>query len=195
MYRIGLFLLGLAVLAPTASHGQNWQEFEDLNDRFSVNFPGEPMVEEISYMLEDGMTIPATRYSVRSGEEYYAVTVVDFWDHYDGFDTTIQGSMAHAATQFRRNADSIEDITYDAYMRIDRIPGHALQIRKEDGGLLYVLIVLHQDENLQARRLYITEAHVPEGVPPPGLFQQSFEVLDPSGQDIRYEADGLTLQD
>jgi hypothetical protein len=195
MYRIGLLLLGLATLIPTASHGQNWREFEDLEDRFSVNFPGEPVVEEISYMLEDGMTIPARRYSVRTGEEYYAVTVVDFWGHYDAFATTILGSMAHAATQFRRNADSIEDITYDAYMRVDRIPGHALQIRTPEGGRLYVLIVLHQDENLQARRLYITEAQVSEGVPPPGLFQQSFEVLDSSGQDIRYEADGLTLQE
>lgn len=198
IYRVHVFtavLLVSSFVYPHMAVAQNWTQYVNVEDRFSVNFPDDPMVEPIEYSTEDGMMIPARRYTATNGEERYAVTVVDFYDHYDAYDTTIQGSMAHAANRFRRQVERIEDITYDAYMRIDRIPGHALQINTADGGFLYVLVVLHQDENLDARRLYITEAQVPAGSPPPGLFQQSFEVLDPDGNDIRYSADGLTRTD
>jgi hypothetical protein len=177
--------------AQTAA-AQNWMRYPMIEDRFSINFPNEPELETIAFTSEDGMMIPARRYSATSEEERYVVTVVDFYDHYDANDTTVQGSMAYAADLIRRRVERIDQITYDAHMRIDRIPGHALQITPPDGGFLYVLILLHQDESLNARRLYITEAQVPAGVPPPGLFQQSLEILDAEGADIRYAPDGLT---
>jgi hypothetical protein len=191
MSRFALLLSALLALPVTAA-AQNWQQFKSIEDRFSVNFPGDPVLSETTFTAEDGNAIPARLWSARSGEEYYAVTVVDFEPHYEPHNTTVQGSMADAATEFRRRVPSMENITYDGAMRIDRIPGHTLQIRKPEGGFLYVLLVLHQDEELNAQRLYITEADVPPGVPPPGLFQQSFEVLDETGVDIRYSPDGLT---
>ncbi len=153
------------------------------------------MVEEITYMIEDDVTIPARRWSVQLADEYYVVTTVDFADHYEAHDTTVQGSMAHAATNLRRIARLTEDITHDSYARYDRIPSHLLHINKPGGDRLYALIVLHQDEKLDARRLYIIEAHVTEGAPPPGLYQQSFEVFDETGQALRYEPDGRTRQE
>ncbi len=195
MRHSALVSLFLIFLVPTAGHTQAWQEFVTIEDRFRVYFPDQPMVEEITYMIEDDVTIPARRWSVQLADEYYAVTTVDFADHYAAHDTIVQGSMAHAATNLRRIARLTEDITHDSYARYDRIPSHLLHINKPDGDRLYALIVLHQDETLDARRLYIIEAHVHEGAPPPGLYQQSFEVFDATGQALRYEPDGRTQQE
>jgi hypothetical protein len=40
---------------------------------------------------------------------------------------------------------------------------------------------------LNIRRLYIVEATVPRGYPPPGLFQQSLGMLDANGARMRFE--------
>jgi hypothetical protein len=40
---------------------------------------------------------------------------------------------------------------------------------------------------MHENRLYILEGTVPEGSPPPGLFQQSLQFLDKDGNKIRYQ--------
>ena len=195
MRHAALVFFCLILLFPTAGHTQAWQEFVSVEDRFRVYFPDTPTPEEITYAIEDGMTIAARRWSAQWNDQYFAVTVVDFADHYPPHDTIVQGSMAHAATNIRRMTRLTEDITHDSYARYDRIPSHLVTINKPDGDRLYGLIVLHQDEALDARRLYIVEAHVPANAPPPGLYQQSFEVLDDAGVALRYEPDGRTRQD
>jgi hypothetical protein len=190
---ISLFL-GLLLFASGAARAQEWQEFTSIEDRFHINFPGQPVLDIVDYLSEDGVTIPARRWSARKGDETYSVTVVDFAPYHEFHDPRIYSSMAHAATNFRRQVTLTKDITYDAAMRMNRVPGHALQIRKPDGGLLFVLVVLHQDEKLDTRRLYITEAHVPAGRPPPGLFQQAFEVTNAAGESIRYTNDGREIE-
>ena len=184
-----------ALISASPALAQGWLQFTSIEDRFSVNFPEEPAEEEFTYITADETEVPARIYSAMEGQSRYVVTAIDFAEHYEPHATTVQGSMARAAARFRQSVAHTDAITYDAYMRIDRIPGHALQIRKPDGGLLYVLILLHEDENLDAQRLYITEAHVPPGAPPPGAFQQSFQVLDAEGNDIRYSPDGLSRVD
>ena len=65
MHRAALVSLFLIFLVPTAGHTQTWQEFVSIEDRFRVYFPGDPMLEEIMYMVEseaifaDDVTIPA----------------------------------------------------------------------------------------------------------------------------------------
>ena len=184
----------LLMLFLSAATAQDWHEFTSIEDRFGTNFPGQPGLETVMYATEDGMAIPARRWSARRGQEYYAVTVVNFAPHYDFYEPRIWSSMAHAATQFRRMVPLTKDVTYDAQMRMNRVPGHALQINKQDGGRLFVLIVLHQDPQLDTRRLYIAEAHVPAGAPPPGLFQQAFGVTDATGKMIRYNNAGLEIE-
>jgi hypothetical protein len=193
--RIFGLLPGILTLVLSAgAFAQVWAEFTSIEDRFMTNFPGTPTLENIMYTTEDGPQIPARRWSARKGQEYYAVTVVNFAPHYDFWEPRIWSSMAHAATQFRRTVPMTRDITYDAQMRMNRVPGHALQINKQDGGRLFVLIVLHQDPMLDTRRLYIVEAHVPSGAPPPGLFQQAFGVTNPQGEMIRYTNDGREIE-
>ena len=54
------------------------------------------------------------------------------------------------------------------------------QLLNPDGARTFAAIHRH------GTRLYILEATVPKGAPPPGLFQQSLEFLDENGKPIRY---------
>ena len=74
-------------------------------------------------------------------------------------------------------------MTYDGWTDNDKIEGHQLQITNPDQSRSFVAIFLH------ASRLYILEGTVPQGHPPPGLFQQSLRILDAEGRRIRYTLD------
>ena len=85
--------------------------------------------------------------------------------------------MAYAAWNLRQRGG---EITYDAYHYINLIEGHQLQMTNSDQSRTFAAIYLHDS------RLYIVEATVPAGSIPPGLFQQSLEILNEDGNRIRY---------
>ena len=89
----------------------------------------------------------------------------------------ILGAVAYAAWNIRKQGG---EVTYDSWAHYDRIYGHQLQITNPDRSRTYAGIFFH------ARRLYILEATVPPGSPPPGLFQQSLNILDEDGWRVRY---------
>ena len=156
---------------------QDWIEYVDRAERFSVNFPGEPTVRDTTYISEHGATLPARVYTAQGGPVRYSMTVVN----YAKADATdFRGSMAWEAWSFRKRGG---EITYDAFTQTDRIEGHQLQITNADKSRTFVAIHLH------ARRLYTLEATVPPGWPPPGDFQQSLVILDEQGNRIRYNLD------
>ena len=86
----------------------------------------------------------------------------------------------HEAWKVRRRGG---EITYDAFAQTDRIAGHELYITNADESRTLVRLFLH------AKRLYILEATVPRGAPPPLLFPQSLQILDEKGDRIRYQVD------
>ena len=177
--------------------------FTDRSQYFSVNFPGEPQITEISYDSEYGATLPAKVYSVRNGESLHSVTVVDFTDaariYQELPDRTDEGnnaalwlydqraSVAYAARAFRLRGG---EVTYDAWHHIDLVEGHQLQITNPDQSRTYASMYLHNG------RLYVLEATVPPGSLPQGLFQQSLTFLDEGGNRIRYrlEPNGHTTR-
>ena len=177
--------------SPGSAFAQSWSEFFSLQDRFQIGFPGEPSVEEFGYAAVDGSMFPARRYFVNEGEQTYAVISVDFASAYDFANASdreemvVLGAIAHAATNYRQRGE----VTYDAYTRYDRLPGHKLQIAEPDGRLLYVSIILHEDHTMDARRLYILEAGAPEGAPPPLAFQGTFYITDENLERISYDTD------
>jgi len=64
---------------------------------------------------------------------------------------------------------------------IDLIEGHQLQLTNNaDKSRTFIAIYLHDN------RLYISEGTVPDGDPPPGLFQQSLGFVDRDGNGVRY---------
>lgn len=180
MRLVRLVAAALVLFASGPSFAQGWIEYVSRADFFSVNFPGEPQVQNITYPSEYDAIFPARVYTYADGPNRYSVTVVD----YTGADVTVvQGSIAYAAWNFRKRGG---EVTYDAFAQVDRIEGHQLQITNGDKSRTFVAIHLH------ARRLYILEATVPQGSPPPGQFQQSLVILDEEGKRIRYglDADG-----
>ncbi|MCZ6474919.1 MAG: hypothetical protein O6700_01200 [Gammaproteobacteria bacterium] len=173
---------------------ENWMTYIDQSQFFSVNFPAEPDVREISYPSEYGAIFPAHVYTVQNGRNFYSVTVVDFTDGQQIYlelpDKTDEASaaglwlydqrasVAYAARNFRLRGG---EVTYDAWHHIDLVEGHQLQITNPDQSRTYAGIYLHNS------RLYILEATVPAEELPQGLFQQSLSFLDENGNRIRYQ--------
>ena len=193
-----LRFLTLAVLLTFSGHSraQGWVEYINREDSFIVNFPGTPEVREITHRSAFDAIFPARIYTVERDTGVHSITVVDYRDseriHSERTDRTeanssssvwvtdVRASVAHAAQGFRTRGG---EVTYDAWADIDKIEGHQLQITNPDGSRSFIGIHLH------ASRLYILEATVPAGAPPPGLFQQSLGILDEEGRRIRYRID------
>ena len=195
--------LALAGIVLSSEHclAQNWRVYSDQADRFSVNLPGEPEIEEAVYESELNARFPARVYSVRNSSGLFAVTVVDFRDaqriHAEmlanepeveqarGRNRWIndqRAAVARAAREFRQRGGIV---TYDAWGHIDHVEGHQLQITKSDGSRTFAGIYFHA----KARMFYILEATVSATSPPAGQFQQSLTFLDDNGNRIRYGFD------
>ena len=191
------------VLLAGLSHAQGWAQYTSADDYFRIHAPGEFDVEEIAYPSEYGAIVPARVYSYEDGANRYSVTVVDYTDakgihaarpdraeaDYELYwEVDVRASIAYAAANLRKRGG---DVTYDAYHYIDRVEGHQLQITNDDGSRTYAAIYLHDS------RLYISEATVGPGSPPPGMFQQSLEFIDGAGNRIRYRnyADAIKVRD
>jgi len=186
----------LMLLMSGPADAQEWIEYASRADMFTVNFPGQPNVQDISWETEYRLKIPGHVHRYDSGQNHYSVTVVDYSNvqktHADrvkgctGYPDTcgnpyvaeLRGAMEYAASGFiRRDAK----VTYYAYGNTDRIEGRRLQLTNADGSRTFAQIHMHEN------RLYIFEATVPKGAPSPALFQQSAGFLDKNGVRVRYD--------
>ena len=191
-------LLAVLALVPAGTLlAQNWVNYRNTTDFFSINLPEsvEPEVREITWPSEYGAVFPGRVYAVREGPATYTVTVIDYTDshnihlartnsteadspvNYSYWRIDVLASVAYAATQFRGRGG---EVTYDAWHHVDRVAGHQLNITNADESRSYVGIYLHD------ARLYIVEATVPKGYPPQVQFQQSLGFIDEEGRNIRY---------
>ena len=194
MARPGI-IAGITVLLVAATlQAQEWSTYSNRIDRFEVNFPGQPKVEEIKWPSEYGAVFPGRVYSLEQNGGRYSVTVIDYTDaerihaartnHTEAdslpiyWQVDVQASIAYAATKFRQRPGV--KVTYDAFHYIDLVSGHQLQMTNPDQSRTFAGIYLHES------RLYILEATVPAKAPPPGLFQQSLGFLDAAGKKVRY---------
>ena len=181
----GLFTVSAALIFSGAALAQDWVEFTSREDKFFINFPAPPAVEDYDYHAEDDQLprdqypVTARRYTAYRGDSRYSLIAVDYSQVLHV--TTLKGATAWAAQLYRR----MGQVTYDMYAHLDRIDGHQLQITKPDGRRLFVGIHFHY----QGRKLYIMESEVPAGTPPPAAFQVSLQVLDDEGNPIRYNVD------
>jgi hypothetical protein len=196
MRLIPLVVTSLLLLSTPAT-AQEWIEYASRSDMFTVNFPGQPTVQDINWETEYRLTIPGHVHKYDSKQEHYSVTVVDYSNvekiHAErvkgctGYPDTcgnpyvaeLRGAMEYAAWSFLKRDGKV---TYYAYGNTDRIEGRRLQLTNADGSRTYAQILMHQN------RLYIFEATVPKSDPSPALFQQSVGFLDSDGVRIRYNS-------
>ena len=181
------------LLVAASAFAAEWIEYKNLPDRFAVNAPGEPQSETVKWDSEYGAVFPGTVYKWQDGANRYSATVIDYADaeaihakvnHSADFQGAIywqidiMASMDYAATQYRQRPGV--KVTYDAWHYINLVTGHQLQLTNPDQSRTFVGIYLHEN------RLYILDATVAKGMPPPIIFQQSLEFLDAEGKSVRY---------
>ena len=198
MRLIPVITAALSLFIACPSFAQGWIEYSSQQDFFTINFPGEPDISDITYDTEYFITLPGRVYSYEDGGNRYSVTVIDFTNSDrrhaervadcvasggDGdlcgnrADTEKQAAIDFATWDFlRRDAK----LTHFVYTQADRVEGHALQLDNADGTRTYAAIHMHKD------RLYILDGTVSANSVPPSLFQQSMGFLDEEGNSIRY---------
>lgn len=195
----------LTLLSTGTAVAQTWVEFTSVEDGFKIAFPGHPQVQTTTYTSQYRYTLPAKVYSVTSGPQRFAVTVVDFRGIQEqaiaktcpkGPETCqrraltavigegewrndVRGAMLYALNTFINRGAVITDITGDWQ---DLVDGMMLQMTNADKSRTFASISMHDN------RLYIVEGTAPvAGYPPPIAFQQNFAVVDSQGNAIRYQ--------
>jgi hypothetical protein len=198
MRRIALIAAASIMFISAPVLAQEWIEYASQQDFFTLNFPNQPKVQEITYKTEYGISLPARVYSAVDGQNRYSMTAVDFTqarkiheernkkcvatEAYpdicgDRANGDLRGAIDHAVWGFmQRDAK----ITFYAYTNVDLVEGRQIQLTNADGSRTFVAIHMHAD------RLYILEGTVPKGAPQPALFQQSLGFIDKDGKRIRY---------
>ena len=166
-----------AVLLSASAAAQAWREYENRQEGFSINFPGDPKVETRPYATPSGAIVPSKIYSVELPTGRYALTYVDF--------ASRQQDEPQAITQAVNALRQKGRPVYDDTDNLDGIPGHQLSVRQPDGRLMLASVHLYN------HRLYITESSVPPGAAPPQQFQQSVAMIHPDGRvvDLEEEAE------
>ena len=64
----------------TIAQGLTWSEYESRQDYFSVSFPGDPTIEDITYSTEYRVELPGRVYSYGAGASQFSMTVIDYSD-------------------------------------------------------------------------------------------------------------------
>lgn len=180
-------LTAIVMFAPVPAFAQDWINYFNYEEKFSINLPGEPSVEETTIVSQRGDTYPAKIFRASDGTSDYMVKVVNYAD---AVVSDVRASIQWEAWHYREAARMDGGtITFDGYAQVDRIEGHQLQITNSDGSHTFVGIHLHD------RRLYVLEATTPAGHPLPMLFQVSLQILDDEGNRVRYniDADGQRI--
>ena len=203
MRLIALIPTAVILFGSAPALAQDWMPFASPEDGFSAVYPGEPNVEEITYVTQLSMTLPARVYSAEDANGRYSTTVVDYrsinelyegarerckatsggafkdgdlCDHIPRDD--VAGAMEQAAWNLMNEEGS--QTTYYGWYSNAGIAGRILQQTLSDQSRGNAVIFQH------AGRLYIHRAIAPAGKPQPLLFLQTLEVVDEQGRKIVY---------
>ncbi len=73
----GVLALGLTLVSVLPAGAQAWTEYKNVEDGFSIAFPGQPAVTAITWKTQLGFELPARVYSAERAGGRFTVTVVD----------------------------------------------------------------------------------------------------------------------
>jgi len=80
MHLVRLIPVVLILCMSVPAFAQTWTTYVNLEDRFSVNLPGEPDIEDITFDSEYRAVFPGRVYTYVDGANTYIVTVIDYTD-------------------------------------------------------------------------------------------------------------------
>lgn len=200
-------LLAISSAFPNAQ--EEWSVYQNNEDGFTVNFPGQPKVTDTFWVTQQGFTIPARVYSAELGAGHFSMTVVDYSvirrlgdersiECQVGGDTC-QGAPVGIYRNTLGGAYAMHDLRgallYGAYKLLSRdVIVAAFQYNHQDlveGIELHLTNRADQSRteafiSMRENKLYVQEGTVPKGYPEPGLFQQSLGYVDKNGKGVRY---------
>lgn len=200
MRRIPLIAAAVILFVSVPSFAQEWAEYVSSPDLFAVNFPKQPVVKDITYESEYGITVPGRIYSVEDEGARYSVTVVDFTSvgpkHAEKLKACragagdgdqcmdrayleVRSAPFHAAWNLMERAAKV---THMVYAQVDLIEGLEVHLVNPDATRTLATVLMHEN------RLYILNGTVPPGTPEPLLFQQTLKINDKEGKGIRYRS-------
>ena len=180
--------LAFLISPPMFAAEDSWFTYVSREDRFALNLPGQPNIEEFTFVSEYGSPWQARRHTLEHEGYMHRMTVVDMSTTVltadsdagsPGFEK--RGAMAFAAASLRKTGEVILD-TYD---QVQVIPGLKLEITLPDGRLN--LVELHIYDEL----LYIQESISPSDAIPAYDVQSSMELLNADLIVPRYQNTGF----
>jgi hypothetical protein len=202
--RITTLCVVLLLSVSGLASAQEWAEYKNVQDGFSLNFPGPPKVTPITWTSWHEFKYPGRVYSVDKGKEHYSMTVVDYSSaEQQGLEKVktcpagaepclgsdlagigywkhdVRGAIENAV--FRLMSRPNEKVTDFVWAQEDLVEGEQLALTNTaDGSRTFGFVAMHKN------KLYIMESTVPKGYPQPELFIISLGWVDPMGNPVRY---------
>jgi hypothetical protein len=206
--RTSMALLAWLLLSST-SFAQEFKEFRSKQDFFTANFPGDPVVTDITWETEYGAKLPAHVYTATlPGGRVYSLTTVDYnpvqqiltekskscapGDERCSGDTSfsgagywrndVRGAMLYAASKFLLNRDlKLTHIMWN-YLGFEGVEVNQLQfVNNKDQSRTFVNLYMHHSH------LYVVQETAPANYPPPGLFVESVSLYEADGRKANHE--------
>ena len=201
------------------AQGQEAIDYVSKADYFSINFPTEPKIQEVTYADEYRITLPGRVYTSDAGRNHYKLTVVDYRDalkihaarNAKCFEDAGANRPGLTAAQRRDlvgdscQDDGVKDVrgammyaTWNFVQKASKVTHLAVyNIDVIEGNEVHTInhdesrtyAVIHMYEN----RLYIAEATVPKNAPAANWFQISLRFLDEQYNTVRYQYSGLMV--
>jgi len=218
--RVTLLVSTILLLARLAAAQESITDYVSKLDYFSINFPGQPKIEEATYPDEYRLEpLPARVYSADQGRNHYKVTVVDY-RNVPKMHAARNAKCIHDAgadkpgltPQARRDLvgdtcqdESVKDIrgammwaTWNIVERAAKVTYLAhYNVDVIEGHEVHTI---NPDESrtygaihMYENRLYIIETTVPKNAPAANWFQISLRMLDENYKPVRYQYSGLMM--
>ena len=201
-------------VAPSAADtgGGDWTEVVSQEERFTLTFPGKPVIADTTFFSQYGAALPARVYRVATGGKVYSLTVVDYnpverllversrscpigantcqgiADWGVGYwKTDIRGALLYAVWKLVERDAKVTTVSWNG---IALVQGVEMRLTNNaDQSRTFASIYMHEN------RLLIVEATVPRGDAPPVSFNESLNWLDESGRPVRYQTTYVNMPD
>ena len=170
---VSLVLAAAALFVSASANAQTWEEYANREPFFSVNFPGEPTRQDITYKTAKGTSLPAHVYTAEDRRGRYTITVVEYAAALAELPTAIDEAVANLRNKGKP--------TYDGVNMLDMHRSWRITVETPQGRRHLGEVLVAMNNNL-----YISEADTALNVPPPAQFSASLQILDNTGVRIRY---------